>query len=55
MIYRKLGRTGIDVGVIGLGLEHLLDKKQDVVTNTIYTAVNGVNYIDCLSHSGKLL
>ncbi len=52
MQYRKLGKTGMEVGEIGLGLEHLLSQEQDVVTETIRTAIDGgVNYIDCLSHN----
>lgn len=50
MKYRKLGKTGLEVSEIGMGLEHLLDKDQSLVTETIRTAVNGgVNYFDCLS------
>jgi len=50
MVYRKLGRTGLEVGEIGLGLEHLLPKEQTVITDTIRTAIQGgVNYLDCLS------
>ena len=50
MKYRKLGRTGFEVSEIGLGLEHLLGKEEDIVIQTIHTAINGgVNYLDCLS------
>ena len=50
MKYRKLGRTGLEIGEIGLGLEHLLPKEQAVVTETIQAAIKGgVNYLDCLS------
>jgi len=50
MNYRKLGRTGLEVSEIGLGLEHLLDKEEKVVTKTIRAAIQGgVNYFDCLS------
>jgi predicted aldo/keto reductase-like oxidoreductase len=49
MEYRKLGKTGIEVGEIGIGLEHLLDKEEKVVIDTIKTAVKeGINYLDCL-------
>lgn len=50
MNYRTLGRTGLNVSEIGLGLEHLLDKEENVVIDTISTAIKGgVNYFDCLS------
>jgi len=50
MKYRRLGKTGIEVGELGMGLEHLLDKDEGVVIETIKTAVAvGVNYFDCLS------
>jgi predicted aldo/keto reductase-like oxidoreductase len=49
MKYRKLGKTGLEVSEIGMGLEHLLDKEETVVVDTIKAAVNGgVNYFDCL-------
>ncbi len=48
MKYRKFGRTGIEVGEIGMGLEHLLDKDELTVINTIKAAVDGgVTYLDC--------
>jgi predicted aldo/keto reductase-like oxidoreductase len=50
MKYRTLGRTGLSVSEIGMGLEHLLPKEQSVVTETIRAAIKGgVNYLDCLS------
>ncbi|MCL2774045.1 MAG: hypothetical protein FWD71_11935 [Oscillospiraceae bacterium] len=50
MNYRKLGRTGLEVSEIGMGLEHLLPKDQDTITETIRAAIQGgVNYLDCLS------
>jgi predicted aldo/keto reductase-like oxidoreductase len=50
MKYRKLGRTGLDVSEIGMGLEHLLPKDEATVIETIKAAINGgVNYFDCLS------
>lgn len=48
MKYRKLGKTGIEVSEIGMGLEHLLDKEEQTVIETIKAAINGgVNYFDC--------
>ena len=48
MVYRKLGRTGLSVSEIGMGLEHLLDKDERTVVDTIRAAVRGgVNYLDC--------
>jgi predicted aldo/keto reductase-like oxidoreductase len=48
MRYRKLGRTGIEVSEIGMGLEHLLVKDEQTVIDTIKAAVDGgVTYLDC--------
>ena len=48
MKHRILGRTGIKVSEIGMGLEHLLDKDESVVTSTIRAAIDGgVTYFDC--------
>jgi predicted aldo/keto reductase-like oxidoreductase len=45
--YRKLGRTGLDVGVVGLGSEFLWHEPLEVVQSVVDLAVeNGVNYID---------
>jgi len=47
MIYRQLGKTGADVGVIGLGAEHLEHASRDTILSVVDEAVgNGVNYID---------
>jgi len=47
MRYRKLGRTAIDVGVIGLGAEHLEHASRDTIVAVVDEAMeNGVNYID---------
>jgi predicted aldo/keto reductase-like oxidoreductase len=55
MKYRKLGRTGLKVSEIGMGLEYLLDKEERVVIDTIKTAFDGgVNYFDChMGHDYK--
>ena len=48
MKYRGFGRTGIEVSEIGMGLEHLLDKDEQTVIDTIRAAVDGgVTYFDC--------
>ena len=48
MKYRKLGKTGIEVSEIGMGLEYLLDKEEQAVIDTIRAAVNGgTTYLDC--------
>ena len=48
MKYRKLGRTGFSVSEIGMGTEHLLDKGEQVVIQTIKAAIDGgVTYLDC--------
>ena len=47
MRYRKLGRTGVDVSVVGLGAEYLENVSRDTIVSVVDEAVdNGVNYID---------
>ena len=47
MKYRKLGRTGINVGIVGLGAEYLEHASEDTVTSVVHEAIDkGVNYID---------
>ena len=47
MEYRKLGRTGLDVGVIGLGGDYLHGQPRETVVSVVHQALeHGVNYID---------
>jgi predicted aldo/keto reductase-like oxidoreductase len=47
MEYRKLGRTGASVGVVGLGMEYLETATEDTVASVVQKALdNGVNYFD---------
>ena len=46
---RKLGRTGVDVGIVGLGLEHLGPQPRATVTHVLHEAIDrGVNYLDLM-------
>ena len=36
MIYRKLGRTGVNVGAIGLGTEYLVGVAREDVVSTVH-------------------
>ena len=47
MEYRKLGKTGLDVSVIGLGTEYLNGQPRETVASVVHEAIErGVNYID---------
>lgn len=47
MIYRELGKTGIRVGVVGLGSEHVDTKPREVVCEVIDAALErGINIMD---------
>lgn len=47
MNYRKLGRTGLEAGIIGLGAEHLDGQDYAVVKETIDAAAeHGINMMD---------
>jgi len=47
MIYRKLGRTGLEVSIIGLGTEYLNRKPRDTVVSVVREAIDkGVSYFD---------
>lgn len=55
MQYRKLGRTGLDVGVIGLGSEFLWHEPLETVMAVVDEAIgNGVNYIDLWMPSNEV-
>lgn len=47
MKYRKLGKTGLNVSIIGLGTEYLNRKSRKTVVSVVHEAVEkGVNYFD---------
>lgn len=47
MKYRKLGKTGFDVSIIGLGTEYLNRKPRKNVVSVVHAAIDrGVNYFD---------
>jgi hypothetical protein len=49
MEYTKLGRTGLDVGVVGIGTEHMRGQPRETVVSTLRQAVEqGVNYFDVI-------
>lgn len=47
MKYRKIGNTGMEAGIVGLGAEHLDNKPYEVVEETIHAALDhDINIID---------
>jgi predicted aldo/keto reductase-like oxidoreductase len=47
MRYRRLGKTGVEVGIVGLGAEYLEHSSKETVVSVVDEAIsNGVNYID---------
>ena len=44
---RKLGKTGLDVGIVGLGTEYLHKRSRETVVSVVREAIErGVNYMD---------
>lgn len=44
---RKLGKTGLDVGIVGLGTEYLYKRSRETVVSVVHEAIErGVNYLD---------
>ena len=49
MKYRKLGKTGLDVSIIGLGTEYLNRKSRKTVVSVVHEAIEkGINYFDLI-------
>jgi uncharacterized protein len=49
VIYRTLGRTGLQVGVVGLGTEYLQGASRETVVAVLHEALDhGANYLDAL-------
>jgi predicted aldo/keto reductase-like oxidoreductase len=49
MKYSKLGRTGLDVSIIGIGTEHMRGQPRETVVSTLRGAVErGINYFDII-------
>ena len=49
MKYRKVGKTGLDVSIIGLGTEYLNRKSRKTVVSVVREAIErGVNYFDLI-------
>ena len=47
MIYRKLGKTGLEVSAIGLGCEYVWFAEEKRVVELVHAALDaGINYID---------
>jgi predicted aldo/keto reductase-like oxidoreductase len=47
--YGKLGRTGLDVSVIGIGMEHLRGQPRETVVSVVREAIErGVTYFDVI-------
>ncbi len=56
MILRDLGKTGLKIGEIGLGTEHLKRANKETVVSIVDQAINnGINYFDILFSSSTYL
>lgn len=56
MLFRKLGRTGLTVSVLGLGIEGFRNKTAEETRTMIdYAAANGINFIDLCLADPRLL
>lgn len=54
MEYRTLGRTGLEVSAIGLGMEHMLKHSPEEMAAVLDAAVaGGITYIDLLYEGGE--
>ena len=55
MEYRKFGKTGVDVGMIGLGTEYLNNVSRETTVSVIHESIdNGINYIDIFFGHAKI-
>lgn len=49
MRYRSFGKTGLEISILGLGLEHLRGQPRETIVSTIHEAVErGINYYDVI-------
>jgi len=56
MEYRPLGNTGLDISVIGVGVQHLKNQSAESIASVIQEAVNhGVNYFDLVWNFPNLI
>jgi len=47
MKYRKLGKTGLEVSIFGLGTEYLNKKPRKTVVSVVHEAIEkGINYFN---------
>lgn len=56
MDYRKLGKTGLSVSEIGLGMNYMQKQPQEIVLRVVQKAIeNDVNFFDIPQHSPQFL